>query len=99
MQYIVHQGFTPHHATYWVGANALLRKSALEDIATSAREGPVEVRKFIQDRTVIEDTESSIDLVRRGWALHNHPERLAFSATPPDYGALIVQRRRWANAA
>jgi cellulose synthase (UDP-forming) len=97
MQYIVHQGFTPHHATYWVGANALLRKSALEDIATSAREGPVEVRKFIQDRTVIEDTESSIDLVRRGWALHNHPERLAFSATPPDYGALIVQRRRWAN--
>jgi cellulose synthase (UDP-forming) len=97
MQYIVHQGFTPHHATYWVGANALLRKSALEDIATSAWEGPVEVRKFIQDRTVIEDTVSSIDLVRRGWALHNHPERLAFSATPPDYGALIVQRRRWAN--
>jgi cellulose synthase/poly-beta-1,6-N-acetylglucosamine synthase-like glycosyltransferase len=97
MQYIVHQGFTPHQATYWVGANALLRKSALEDIATCVREGPVEVRKFIQDRTVIEDTESSIDLVRRGWALHNHPERLAFSATPPDYGALIVQRRRWAN--
>jgi cellulose synthase (UDP-forming) len=97
MQYIVHQGFTPHQATYWVGANALLRKAALEDIATCAREGPVEVRKYIQDRTVIEDTESSIDLVRRGWTLYNHPERLAFSATPPDYGALIVQRRRWAN--
>jgi cellulose synthase (UDP-forming) len=97
MQYIVHQGFSPHGATYWVGANALLRRSALEDISTCAREGPIEVRKYIQDRTVIEDTESSIDLVRRGWTLHNHPQRLAFSATPPDYGALIVQRRRWAN--
>jgi cellulose synthase/poly-beta-1,6-N-acetylglucosamine synthase-like glycosyltransferase len=97
MQYIVHQGFSPHGATYWVGANALLRRSALEDISTSRREGPVEVRRYIQDRTVIEDTESSIDLVRRGWTLHNHPQRLAFSATPPDYGALIVQRRRWAN--
>jgi cellulose synthase (UDP-forming) len=97
MQYIVHQGFTQHLATYWVGANALLRKAALEDIATCEQIGPVEVRKFIQDRTVIEDTESSIDLVRRGWTLHNHPQRLAFSATPPDYGALIVQRRRWAN--
>jgi cellulose synthase/poly-beta-1,6-N-acetylglucosamine synthase-like glycosyltransferase len=97
MQYIVHQGFTPHQATYWVGANALLRKAALEDIATCEQLGAVEVRKFIQDRTVIEDTESSIDLVRRGWTLYNHPQRLAFSATPPDYGALLVQRRRWAN--
>jgi cellulose synthase/poly-beta-1,6-N-acetylglucosamine synthase-like glycosyltransferase len=97
MQYIVHQGFSPHGAGYWVGANALLRRSALEDISTRAREGEIEVRKYIQDRTVIEDTESSIDLVRRGWTLHNHPQRLAFSATPPDYGALIVQRRRWAN--
>ena len=32
-----------------------------------------EVRQYIQDRTVIEDTESSIDLVRRGWTLHNYP--------------------------
>jgi hypothetical protein len=52
---------------------------------------------FIQDRTVIEDTGSTIDLVRLGWRLHNHPERLAYSATPPDFGALIIQRRRWAN--
>src|SRR5436305_1155113 len=75
MQYIVHQGFTPHQATYWVGANALLRKAALEDIATCEQLGSVVVRKFIQDRTVIEDTESSIDLIRRGWTLHNHPQR------------------------
>jgi len=93
----VHQGMTAYDATYWVGANALLRKRALEDIATYARERGHRVARFIQDRTVIEDTESSIDLVARGWSLYNYPERLAFSATPPDYGALLVQRRRWAN--
>ena len=72
-------------------------EAALEDIVESARERGLEVRQYIQDRTVIEDTESSIDSSRRGWPLHNYPERLAYSATPPDYGALIVQRRRWAN--
>ena len=55
------------------------------------------VVRFIQDRTVIEDTESSIDLIARGWTLHNYPERLAWSATPADFGALLIQRRRWAN--
>ena len=52
---------------------------------------------YIQDRTLIEDTESSIDLVRAGWKLYNYPERLAYSATPPDFGSLLIQRRRWAN--
>ena len=80
-----------------MGANALLRKAALEAIATDALENDRRVRKFIQDRTVIEDTESSVDLVARGWRLYNHPQRLAYSATPPDYGALVIQRRRWAN--
>ena len=32
-----------------------------------------------------------------GWTLVNYPERLSYSATPPDFGSLIVQRRRWAN--
>lgn len=96
IQYIIHQGFTAFGATFWVGANALLRKRALEDIAGPIPGQPL-VRQYIQDRTVIEDTESSIDLVKKGWSLHNHPERLAFSATPTDYGSLIIQRRRWAN--
>ena len=26
IQYIIHQGFTSYRATFWVGANALLRK-------------------------------------------------------------------------
>jgi cellulose synthase (UDP-forming) len=29
--------------------------------------------------------------------LRNYPERLAYSATPPDFGSLLIQRRRWAN--
>jgi cellulose synthase/poly-beta-1,6-N-acetylglucosamine synthase-like glycosyltransferase len=97
IQYIIHQGFTMHNATYWVGANALLRKTALDDIVTSGIERGFPIKRYIQDRTVIEDTESTIDLVARGWKLFNYPDRLSYSATPPDFGSLIIQRRRWAN--
>ena len=97
IQYLVHQGFTHFGATFWVGANALLRKSALEEICTKSVEGGRLVHRYIQDRTVIEDTESTVDLLAKGWSLHNHPERLAYSATPPDFGSLIIQRARWAN--
>ncbi len=97
VQYLVHQGFTAYGATFWVGANALLRMSALRDIVTYRIEDGVRVATYIQDRTVIEDTESSIDLVDRSWRLQNHPQRLAFSATPPDFGSLLIQRHRWAN--
>jgi cellulose synthase/poly-beta-1,6-N-acetylglucosamine synthase-like glycosyltransferase len=97
IQYIIHQGFTSYGATFWVGANALVRKAALEDISEFATERGHRIRRFIQDRTVIEDTESTVDLIARGWQLHNYPERLAFSATPPDFGSLLIQRRRWAN--
>ena len=97
IQYLVHQGFTAFGATFWVGANALLRLSALRDIKEMATERGHSVPIFVQDRTVIEDTGSTIDLVARGWRLYNYPERLAYSATPPDFGSLIIQRRRWAN--
>jgi cellulose synthase/poly-beta-1,6-N-acetylglucosamine synthase-like glycosyltransferase len=97
VQYVIHQGFTRHGATYWVGANALLRSEALREIRSIRLERGHAVPVFIQDRTVIEDTESTIDLVAHGWTLHNLPDRLAWSATPPDFGSLIVQRRRWAN--
>jgi len=97
IQYLVHQGFTHFNATFWVGANAILRKTALEDIVTVEKERGYHITKYIQDRTVIEDTESSVDLIDHGWQLYNYPERLAFSATPPDFGSLLIQRRRWAN--
>jgi hypothetical protein len=97
LQYIVHQGFTEYRATFWVGANAVIRKAALDDLETTEVERGHPIRRYIHDRTVIEDTESSVELADRGWDLVNYPERLSFSATPPDFGSLLIQRRRWAN--
>jgi hypothetical protein len=97
IQHIIHQGFTCYNAVFWVGANACLRKAAVDDLRQVCRERGFEVYRFITDRTVIEDTESSVDLIAKGWTLHNYPARLAYSATPPDFGALLIQRRRWGN--
>ncbi|MBN8882100.1 MAG: glycosyltransferase [Salana multivorans] len=97
VQHILHQGLTYYDATFWVGANAVIRRRALDDIVERQTVGGFEVATYIQDRTVIEDTESSIDLGTHGWRLVNYPERLSYSATPPDFGSLIVQRRRWAD--
>ena len=97
IQHILHQGMSHYGATFWVGANAVIRKRALEDIVETEFVGGFEMRRYIQDRTVIEDTESTLDLGTHGWTLVNYPERLSYSATPPDFGSLIVQRRRWAN--
>lgn len=97
VQYRTHQGYTGWGASYWVGANAMLRRTALEDIRETRYENGHPVYIYIQDHTVIEDTESSIDLVHKGWKLYNYPERMTFSPTPPDFGSLLIQRRRWAN--
>jgi cellulose synthase/poly-beta-1,6-N-acetylglucosamine synthase-like glycosyltransferase len=97
IQYLIHQGFTRYGATYWVGANAVVRTAALVSIATHGSERGHEITRFIRDRTVIEDTESTVDLLAGGWRLYNYPERLAYSETPPDFGSLLIQRRRWAN--
>jgi len=97
VQHILHQGMTRYGATFWVGANAIIRKEALEDIVEREWIGGFEIKRYVQDRTVIEDTESSIDLAAKGWGLMNYPERLSYSATPPDFGSLVIQRRRWAN--
>ncbi len=97
LQFMQHQGMTHYDATFWVGANAVLRKRALDEVRQSSFDGDWEISRYIQDRTVIEDTESTIDLGAHGWTLLNYPERLSYSATPPDFGALCIQRRRWAN--
>jgi cellulose synthase/poly-beta-1,6-N-acetylglucosamine synthase-like glycosyltransferase len=97
IQYVMQQGYTWFNGTYWIGANAMLRTAALQDIAVPGVERGQHIVRYIQDQTVIEDTESTIDLVERGWSLYNYPAKLAYSATPPDFGSLIIQRRRWAN--
>lgn len=97
VQFLTHQGYTYWDATFWVGANAMLRRTALEDIKEVHMKDGRPISIYIQDRTVIEDTESTIDLVHKGWKLYNYPERLTFSATPPDFGSLLIQRRRWSN--
>ncbi|HEX4256025.1 MAG TPA: glycosyltransferase family 2 protein, partial [Streptosporangiaceae bacterium] len=97
LQHIVHQGLTYYDATFWVGANAVIRKRALDDIAETSYVGDWQIRHYIRDRTVIEDTESTIDMGVHGWRLFNYPERLSYSATPPDFGSLCIQRARWAN--
>lgn len=97
VQFNTHQGYTYWDASFWVGANAMLRRSALEEIKEVKIVDGKRVTIYIQDRTVIEDTESTIDLVAKGWKLYNYPERMTFSATPPDFGSLLIQRRRWSN--
>lgn len=97
VQFLTHQGYTHWGASFWVGANAMLRRTALEDIRETRMENGHVVSIYIQDRTVIEDTESTIDLVHKGWKLYNYPERMTYSATPPDFGSLLIQRRRWSN--
>ncbi|MBZ4487735.1 glycosyltransferase family 2 protein [Microbacterium sp. cx-55] len=97
LQHIVHQGLSAFGATFWVGANAILRREALTDLRRESVERGMRVVRFISDRTAIEDTDSSLDLAIHGWSLRNYPERLSYSATPPDFGALVIQRRRWAD--
>lgn len=97
VQYHTHQGYTHWHASFWVGANAMLRMTALDAIKEIVHADGKKYAIYIQDRTVIEDTESTIDLVQKGWLLYNYPSRMTFSATPSDFGSLLIQRRRWAN--
>jgi cellulose synthase (UDP-forming) len=97
IQHLLHQGMSYYNAAFWVGANAVIRREALVDIVEIENIGGFEIKRYVQDRTVIEDTESSVDLGTHGWTIVNYPERLSYSATPPDFGSLVVQRRRWAN--
>jgi hypothetical protein len=95
--YFVTEGMGFANAGFWVGASATIRREAILSIATYQEERGYRIPAYVQDTTVIEDTGATIDLVRRGWTVQNYPARLSYSATPADFGALVVQRRRWAN--
>ena len=97
VQLMSHQGATLFGAGSWVGASALVRRAALDDIVQTVKGRGHPVVVYVRDRTLNEDTDRTIDVIRKGWTVYNYPERLAYSATPPDFGALLIQRRRWAT--
>ena len=96
-QFFTHQGMAYLGASFWVGASALIRHRALRDIARTEPERGFSVPVFIDDRIQIEDSAATVDLLAKGWRVHHAPGRLTYSATPADFGSLIIQRRRWAN--
>jgi len=95
--YYVTEGMSFANAGSWIGAAAAIRKAALDDIVVDQKERGHSISIYIQDKTVIEDTGATIDLARKNWMVQNYPARLTYSATPPDFGALVVQRKRWSN--
>ena len=96
-QYFGHQGSSYLGSSFWVGASALMRYEALRDIAIEREERGYRVQVFIKDDILIEDAAATVDLISKGWKVHHDHHRLSYSATPPDFGSLIIQRRRWAN--
>jgi cellulose synthase/poly-beta-1,6-N-acetylglucosamine synthase-like glycosyltransferase len=97
VQFFGHQGMAHFGASWWVGASALMRHGALEDIAVGTEERGHKVTVYIQDKILIEDAAATIDLLHKGWRIYHDPARLCYSATPSDFGTLIIQRRRWSN--
>jgi len=96
-QFFNHQGLAFFNASFWVGASALMRRAALEDIAREVEERGHRIKVYIENKVLIEDAAATIELINKGWRVHHDRGRLSYSATPPDFGALIIQRRRWAN--
>jgi hypothetical protein len=96
-QFFSHQGIAFFKASSWVGASALMRYEALRDIVRTRTERGHRIEVFIDDEIQIEDAAATIDLLRKGWQIYHDDRRLSYSATPHDFGSLIIQRRRWAN--
>jgi cellulose synthase (UDP-forming) len=97
LQRMLCQGSAHYGAAFWVGGSAVMRREALEDVCELTVERGYPIKKYIQDRTLVEDTESSLSFLAKGWSIYNYLDPLTYSATPPDFGALIVQRRRWSS--
>jgi cellulose synthase/poly-beta-1,6-N-acetylglucosamine synthase-like glycosyltransferase len=86
-------------AAFWQGNNAMIRRAALEEISEVTQERGFSIKKCIRDRILLEDTETTIDLLAHGWEVFflPDPEILAYAGTPRDFGSLLIQRRRWAG--
>jgi cellulose synthase/poly-beta-1,6-N-acetylglucosamine synthase-like glycosyltransferase len=97
IQRMLCQGSAYYGAAFWVGGSAIMRRAALEDVCEETEERGHSIRKYIQDRTLVEDTESSLTFLAKGWSIYNYLDPLSYSEIPADYGALVVQRRRWSS--
>ena len=97
IQRMLCQGSAFYSAAFWVGGSAIMRRAALEDVCEETEERGYPIRKYIRDRTLVEDTESSLSFLAKGWSIYNYLVPLSYSEIPADYGALIVQRRRWSS--
>ncbi|HLX37005.1 MAG TPA: glycosyltransferase family 2 protein [Candidatus Binataceae bacterium] len=90
-------GSAERGGAFWLGSNAVIRRRALEDICEIDVERGFPIKRYIKDRTLVEDIESTIDFLEHDWQIFNLTGRLAYRGTPDNYGALLVQRRRWAG--
>ena len=94
---LVQQGQTAYDVAFWCGANGILRTKSLTEIEMVSYERGYLVRRYIRDRTVIEDAESTIEFICKDWKVLTYPISLSYTPMPPDFGSLIIQRQRWAN--
>ena len=99
IQHIVHQGMTRYGATFWVGANAVLRKTrARRHHAEATHEGGFTDPAVHPGPHLIEDTESTHRPARQGLARSTTtPSGSATAPRRPTSASLCVQRERWAN--
>ncbi len=79
---------TYYDATFWVGANAVLRKRALDDIVEVENDGGFEIQPLHPGPHGHRGHRVDHRPRPAGWTLVNYPERLSYSATPPDFGSL-----------
>jgi cellulose synthase/poly-beta-1,6-N-acetylglucosamine synthase-like glycosyltransferase len=85
------RGFASQDLMFWWGTNCIARMDLLEEVAIRDSE----MKKFIHDRTVTEDAETSVALWKRGFEIMTYPEIMAWSLGPKDIGSLVSQRERW----
>ena len=73
------------NATTFCGTNAVIRRSALQNIGGIATE------------TITEDMHTSVRLQKNGYRTIYHPESLAFGIAASDYVEFLQQRLRWGH--
>jgi cellulose synthase/poly-beta-1,6-N-acetylglucosamine synthase-like glycosyltransferase len=79
-------GLSTYNSAFWLGLNGVFRYEAIEKIKGS-----------FMARTLIEDIEVSLKLVKAGYRIVTSSEPQCQTFSPPDLHAVQVQRERWAS--